>query len=251
MGPGMENGLEKKEGLRRLVRAISVLAWMSMAAGLAISIASFLGRGMGDKVFLILAIFFAVFAVMQGVAWVVAGFSGLPQGSDGLIRRPWKTRQPRVGIDSKHAVSGVGGWLLLLIVGLAILSPLSMLGGTLSNIQKSESLHPFLIGNENWGLYKNWAWINVAVVCSLSIAAGYRLFSIFKYASVIFAVSVLWLRWGISLLIDFGTAVTYLEIPIYAYFSPQVLGQNLGSIIVAAIWTWYLKVSVRVRNTYK
>lgn len=74
-----------KEGLRRVVRVVSVVAWLCLVAGVAGGIAALTGRDPSVAYFSIGA-GVAGFALIQGLAWVIAGFSGNAKGVDGLVR---------------------------------------------------------------------------------------------------------------------------------------------------------------------
>lgn len=111
-----------KEGIRRIVRVISVLAWASLVAGVAGGLAT-----LPDSVMFGFAVAagVAAFAILQGLAWVVAGFSGNEKGADGLIRlgnlwpkkrsTPTPSYVPPLGVrrtNWKAWIVGVLAWVI-------------------------------------------------------------------------------------------------------------------------------------------
>lgn len=75
------------EGMRRVVRIISIAAWVALVAFIGIAAVSY-----PDHVGVYVALAFGVCAylLIQAIAWVTAGFSKNPKGEDGLIRWPFK-----------------------------------------------------------------------------------------------------------------------------------------------------------------
>lgn len=75
-------------GMRRVVRVISIAAWIALAAFIWIAALSY-----PDHVGVYASSVFGVVAyiIIQAIAWVTAGFSENPKGDDGLIRWPFKS----------------------------------------------------------------------------------------------------------------------------------------------------------------
>ena len=83
-----------------------------------------------------------------------------------------------------NSISGVGGWLGLLIFGLMVLGPLILFGSTASTFAKSEIDNTALIGLESWRLYKQAVWLTIFIEIGLRIYAGYLLWKVYIYESV-------------------------------------------------------------------
>lgn len=245
-----------KEGLRRIVRAVSVVAWLCLAGALATGLVILVSDGPGGG--LIIAGFgVAAFAVLQGAAWILAGFSGNAKDSDGLIRWPdvWAWRARRGGGSLSGVVDpgpvGVGGWLWLLILGLAIFGPLLAVGQTLQNIEATEKLYPNLVSVPAWVSYKSASWAVIAASCAISIAAGLRLWRGRDPSCVALAMCALWIRGPVTILADSLVTQSFLDFGVGEYFSdPKTIGTLIGATLTAAVWSLYLRNSRRVRNTY-
>ncbi|WP_018719510.1 DUF2569 family protein [Arhodomonas aquaeolei] len=151
--------------------------------------------------------------------------------------------------NNSHLV-GVGGWLLLLTVGLTILGPLMGLGRLAGEFQAAEKMNPGLATSSQWLQYKEYSWWVAGIAAVISFCAGYRLWKIHAVESVRFAVLALWIigpgatiAQAVVMVIVFGGRA--------ATAGPKMVGGLLGSLIVASIWTAYLLRSRRVQNTYK
>lgn len=196
----------------------------------------------------------AAFGVIQGFAWILAGFSGNPSDADGLVR--WKDLPFRRRSKAKQTVInsgpvGVGGWLWLPIIGLLVLGPLASIGQTMNALEESERLYPAVLRLSAWASYKTAVWTIIAVTCAVSIVAGYRLLKDLRPQTISLAITAFWLRGPITSILDAAAAKAFIGFGIVDYFSdPRTLGSVLGATITALVWTLYFKWSRRVRNTY-
>jgi hypothetical protein len=75
-------------------------------------------------------------------------------------------------------ISGVGGWLALLIIGLMVLGPLMGFGKLSSEFSDALEQYPQLANNVQWQNYRQLSWLIFAATASVSFAAGYRLWQI-------------------------------------------------------------------------
>jgi len=69
-------------------------------------------------------------------------------------------------------MTGVGGWLWLLVFQLTFLNPFLGLGRQLVEFRTIEEQFPMLATNENWQNFKQITWLIFAESASISIAAG-------------------------------------------------------------------------------
>lgn len=147
--------------------------------------------------------------------------------------------------------SGVGGWLLLLILLMTLLWPLRGLTDTARGFDESEREISILETGEPWARYKLATWVLLATSSALSVVAGVRLWKDHRTASVVFAVVALWLVLPArSLLYMFAE---------WVIFNPEdateLLWRGLKNTaftaVIAGVWTAYLLLSLRVRNTYR
>lgn len=156
-------------------------------------------------------------------------------------------RTPSASISASGPV-GVGGWLLLLVVGLMFLGPLIGAGRINADIMTVELQYPSLLTVPAWGTFKSATWWSYLVVCCLSFYAGFGLakgrdISVVKRAKV--------LLWVIG---PVASIVMGLLIPLAVFgkieSDPQFFGALIASVITSAIWTAYLSKSRRVKATY-
>lgn len=146
--------------------------------------------------------------------------------------------------------SGVGGWLLVLVTLLLVIGPLQSLGViaqlTAFDLERA------------YGHDQNLWWLDLArlaifalfiAAITLSIHAGYSLAKKRNPSVVRRAKIIIWILGPVGLLFFaiFGTLLTGSAL---IFFSPEVIGKIVGSLISAALWTAYLSKSKRVNATY-
>ncbi len=144
--------------------------------------------------------------------------------------------------------AGVGGWLLLLVVGLMFLGPLMGAGRLNADLMSAESQYPNLKTLDTWSTFKSATWWTFLVVSCMSFYAGLGLargrdMSVVRKAKL--------LLWVIG---PAASLVMGIFIPLLVFgkleSGPQFLGSLVASVIVAGIWTAYLSKSKRVQATY-
>ncbi len=156
-------------------------------------------------------------------------------------------KYPPVAPD-QNAISGVGGWLLLLIVCLMFLGPLMGAGQMKSGIMSAEDQYPNLKTVAEWATYKSAAWWTFLLVFCLSFYAGLGLLKDRNIFAVKRAKIILWVIGPLASL------VLGVFLPIFisgkSYPDSQFIGSMIASVIAATIWTAYLSKSKRVKATY-
>lgn len=150
----------------------------------------------------------------------------------------------------KSGPSGVGGWLLLLVIGMLALGPLLGAGRINADFMMIESQYPSLGSLAEWNAFKRTTWWAFAVVAAISIYGGWGLVSSRDWSAVNRAKVILWLTGPVA------SIVLAIFIPLVVYgkteaSDPQFIGAFIASVIAAGIWTAYLSKSKRVRNTYR
>lgn len=148
-------------------------------------------------------------------------------------------------------ISGVGGWLSLLIFLHMILGPLVSMGKLSDEFHSAVERFPLLSSNAQWQNYTQLSWLIFTVLASMQFAAGYRLWKIHIPQSVNFAIIVIWLTWPIGNVLYIISAIVIFGNNNDSNAFAQQAGLIIASVIAAAIWTTYLMRSVRVKNTYK
>lgn len=150
----------------------------------------------------------------------------------------------------KSGPFGVGGWLLLLVIGMLALGPLLGAGRINADFMMAERQYPNLGSLAEWYAFKRATWWAFAVVAAISIYGGWGLVSSRDWSVVNRAKVILWLTGPIA------SIVLAIFIPLAVFGKteagdPQFIGAFIASVIAASIWTAYLSKSKRVRNTYR
>ncbi|MEY3123459.1 MAG: hypothetical protein RI993_2284 [Pseudomonadota bacterium] len=148
----------------------------------------------------------------------------------------------------QSGVSGVGGWLLLLVTGLMFLGPLLGAGNIGKDFMPVEDQYPNLESVAEWGTYKSATLWTFLLVCCLSFYAGLGLVKERSISAVKRAKIILWV---IGPLASFILGIFFPVLIFGKYESdPQFVGNMIDSIFAAAILTAYLSTSKRVKATY-
>lgn len=148
-------------------------------------------------------------------------------------------------------ISGIGGWLSLLIFLLMILGPLGGMGKLSNEFSNAVEQFPLLLSNAQWQNYTQLSWLIFTVLASMQFVAGYRLLKIHTPQSVNFAIIVIWVAGPIGNALYIISAIVIFGNNDNSNAFAQQAGALTASLIAAAIWTAYLLRSVRVINTYK
>lgn len=243
-----------KEGMRRVIKAISVIAWTLFAITAVSSVGVLFGTAPG-MFFAVLGLGLVAFILLQGVAWILAGFSGLEKGNDGLVRWPdlwsWRRRNGKINTVIGTGPVGVGGWLWFYILCLLVFWPLTNVVQAMSSIHEVEAAYPGLVALAGWSEYKIFAWIAVFGTSVVYMISGHRLWKVHRPKSVSMAIWVMWLA---PLLLILAFAVfsnIFLGAPVAEFFADTEVWKTIfQAAIQALIWTMYLRLSRRVQNTY-
>lgn len=133
-------------------------------------------------------------------------------------------------------LKGVGGWLAFLIVFMGVASPLF-------------SLYFFIRNTPEWHEGVGMSFVVELASCALFMMAGWRLYRYRVWRSVRFAVFALWVgSFALSVFIFLFTFPFLGGTRTWQLFDTARL---LKQLVYPAVWTLYLLMSVRVRNTYR
>lgn len=150
---------------------------------------------------------------------------------------------------NKSDPKGIGGWLLILIIGMGVLGPLSGIGMMGGGFYGAEQTYPVLVANETWQRFKLAEWWFFAAICAAGIYAAYRLAFIHEPQSVRFAIATWWISCAVGPVL-IGIIVPGMFFGIQGDQIARGVGSMIGGLLSAWIWTSYLKKSRRVSNTY-
>lgn len=144
-------------------------------------------------------------------------------------------------------VRGIGGWLAFLIVILCFLSPIGTILTNLTEISAMESENLPIVAMPEWQTIKTVAWIFAFAQAAILAFTGWLLYTKHVAKTPFYAIAGLWIG---SPLISLLSIVAVSYIVGEALISPDSIGPLIRTIIFAMIWTTYLLMSKRVKNTY-
>ena len=155
----------------------------------------------------------------------------------------------RVFPPGSSVPKGVGGWLLLLIVMLAVYTPGTGLRALYLDFVVPARLLPALETNPAWVQYRTTVYTFSAIVWAICIATALALWRWHRPVSVWLALAAVWLSCPILPLGYAAAASSAFHTAFSQAVKPFALAIAVSS-IHGAIWTGYLLRSVRVRLTY-
>ncbi len=147
--------------------------------------------------------------------------------------------------EQEAGPSGVGGWLLLLVVGMMFLGPLLSAGLMQGGFYGIETDYPGLTSISEWNRFKLVSWWAFIGFSAVSFYGGWGLVRRRDWSAVKMAYAALWISQPIASLI-METLIPFMVLGA----PPTVEPQFFSEIIAAGIWTAYLSKSKRVRATY-
>lgn len=147
-------------------------------------------------------------------------------------------------------LKGIGGWLLFLILSLGVIGPIYGVYNGLGNFQETELQNPEFVNLASWRHYELASWSLFALICVLRIAAATRLVLSRRWSSVRFAIAVMLLCPVLLAVGDFVLMALFFGTNAATSAATTLLADFGKQLFYAALWTWYLLRSVRVRNTY-
>jgi hypothetical protein len=179
--------------------------------------------------------------VAQAIATEVIKSRGLTEGSSALSSRGGSSRE-----DHEEGPKGVGGWLLLLVVGLTI-GPVVGAGRTYAEFLVLERQYPGIVTVGSWNAFKLVTLAILAGVAVLGFYAAWGLARGTQWSVVLRAQIILWAAGPLA-----NVVVGLVPTIVFNQTEPAEAGAAslLGSVIVASVWTAYLAKSKRVRATY-
>lgn len=148
-------------------------------------------------------------------------------------------------------ISGIGGWLAFLIFGMMVFWPLVQFGQMSNEFRNALEKLPELAANPEWIKYKQVSWLIFTASSMTSFAAGYRLWKIHFPDSVRFTVLALWLSGpGADLAYSLAALIIFNKLSTHDALTAMT-AKIVMSLLITGVWVAYLKLSIRVKNTYK
>lgn len=139
--------------------------------------------------------------------------------------------------------SGLGGWLILMMIG-QVGGILRVLKSVVDDIELFKT--PNLTSDGELAIYVELA-LNVALLALVVVTTVMMLRKSRSFPS-------LWMCQGAAAIllpfVDAALVASILKIEVSQVLDEKTIAQTIGSAIAVGLWIWYLKVSVRVRNTF-
>lgn len=156
----------------------------------------------------------------------------------------------RVQVNGKQELSEVRGWLALLVVAMCLLGPLKTIGQNSNNITTAEKDVPSLLGMTEWLVYKQASWVFVGLVCVTLFFGGWKLWKRHQRSSVYLAIAALWIANFLALAGDYVVTNAILGPDVFVAAGGDYFLAIMQTFIAPVVWTAYLLLSRRVKNTY-
>lgn len=145
-------------------------------------------------------------------------------------------------------LKGVGGWLGLFVVILAIISPVRIVIETYNILQTDPAIAPQL--GIRWQIYKIFTWsLSLATIVAMLYFA-YRLVRIHNRSTVPLVIKGLWFVAIVPIVLDFIVAAILWPDGIVEGLDATYFVPIFQSLVFSTIWSLYLAKSRRVANTY-
>ncbi len=143
---------------------------------------------------------------------------------------------------------GVGGWLVLLIFILGIISPIRIVIETGVNLNVAADVAQSL--GPNWAGYKVISWIMSLAAAACSVFLAYRLKEVHRRSTVGLVIKGMWILAFVPQLLDLMLGLILFPHLSDALLDGSMVGELMKSFIFPTVWSLYLLKSVRVANTY-
>lgn len=153
-------------------------------------------------------------------------------------------------MTSNTELRGVGGWLLLLVIGLTILGPLVAFGQNASEFALAEHNNPELASYAPWGQFKSFSYLALILGLSVTFSAGILLATSRTPGAVRFTIAAMWLSAPVYVALQAMATSASLGSAAIGEIAGEFVITILKSSITATVWTLYLLKSKRVKNTY-
>lgn len=146
-------------------------------------------------------------------------------------------------MSNENDPSGIGGWLLALIIILGVIIP------------SYEAVEKLFLVNATWTYSSSfsifWTWIVPLLGAGLYAVLAYILLKAKTWAAVKYVIAGIWIFTVFGLLWTYVPMFNFMNAEARAILLPGIIATIMLNLLFAAISTAYLLKSKRVRNTYR
>jgi len=143
--------------------------------------------------------------------------------------------------------AGVGGWLALFVLIMAVFTPIGVLISTYGSLYGDPAVAAAY--RDSWGAIQLFEWGLALAVIACCWFIAWRLNYVQVWRSVRIAIFGIWVIGLGALVVDFAGIALLAGIP-FAQLAGAAGPEFVRSLVFCAIWTTYFLVSKRVANTY-
>jgi hypothetical protein len=150
----------------------------------------------------------------------------------------------------KSALVGVHGWLWWLAWGMGVFGPVLGVLQTIGQLASQEQQYPGVVSNPLWLTFKAIIWVDIALIQGLGMIGGFMLMNRFRRSTPYVVIVLMWARSVLPPLIVGPIAQSQLPTAMTGGLTEGLLQDAIAYGMFALIWSLYLLLSRRVKNTY-
>jgi hypothetical protein len=139
---------------------------------------------------------------------------------------------------------------MFLVISVAVLGPAVGLMNTYQDMIGAESSTPGLVANPLWGTLKTILWFDFSLTQAFGICAAGLLVGRMKSSTPFCAMILLWAKAAIAPFVTFYLLRTFVNEEVGSATWENLQQHIVVYGVVASIWSAYLWLSRRVKNTY-
>lgn len=149
------------------------------------------------------------------------------------------------------ALVGVHGWLWWLAWGMGAIGPLLAVLQTIGQLASQERQYPGVVANPLWLMFKAIIWFDIALIQGLGMIGGFMLMNRFRRSTPYIVIALMWARSVLPPFIVGPVAQSQLPTTMTSGLTEGLLEDATTYGVFALIWSFYLLLSRRVKNTYR
>jgi len=144
--------------------------------------------------------------------------------------------------------AGVGGWLALFVLAMAVFTPLAMIFSTVSGLYGDPAIAAAYA--DRWTALQIFEWTLAALVIAGCWSIAWRLNKVQVWRTVQVTIAGMWALAIGSMLAEFVGVSLLTGIPFASLAAASIGPEMARPLVFSAIWTAYFLRSKRVANTY-